>query len=147
MTPVDMLHLEHGQPGATPGDCFRCCVASLLDLPASEVPHFCDWPSPSINWVPRLAAWLAPRGLLYLPLDGIPDCWLAGDRRPLVIAGGKSPRGEWGHNVVGELSRAGYRLVHDPHPSRAGLVGEPEDYGLFLRLWEAPARSETERPT
>jgi hypothetical protein len=139
MTPVDQLHLHNSEDqNAEKGDCFRCCVATLLDMPASEVPHFCGLPAPSINWVPRLQGWLAPLGLLYIEVADIHPCWLVSSRRPLVIAGGKSPRGEFGHSVVGEVSRDGFRLIHDPHPSRAGIVGDPEDYGIFLRLSELP---------
>jgi hypothetical protein len=72
---------------------------------------------------------------MYLQVAGIP-WWCLSKRYPLVIAGGKSPRGTWGHCVVGELSRAGYRMIHDPHPSRLGLVGEPEDFGVFMKLVE-----------
>lgn len=143
MTPVDQLHLHSDEPDAEFGDCFRACVATLLDLPALEVPHFCRRPDPAVQWLKRTQDWLARRGLLYVEVNAVPWAYLQRPRRPLVIAGGKSPRGAFGHNVVGEISRDGFRLVHDPHPSRAGLVGEPEDYGIFMRLDELPNGSTT----
>ncbi len=138
MTPIDMLHLNHGQPGAIHGDCFRCCIASVLDLPAVDVPHFMAAPDQDILWAKRLDAFLRPRGMFWVSIQSFPEWQLSTGMRPLVIAGGKSPRGEWGHNVVGEMNRDGFRLIHDPHPSRAGIIGEPEDYGLLCRLWELP---------
>jgi hypothetical protein len=145
MKPVDMLHLDHGNPGAEYGDCLRCCVASILDLPAASVPHFAGLPDPTVNWTGRLQNFLSARGQYYIEVTDIPYCWRRKWIRPLVIAGGASPRGKWGHCVVGELSREGYRMIHDPHPSRAGLVGDPEDYGIICTLFElTPAPAEHE---
>lgn len=42
MTPVESLIKDHNPAEGRYGDCFRACIASLLDLPAEEVPHFCD---------------------------------------------------------------------------------------------------------
>lgn len=138
MTPADMLHLEHGQPNAIPGDCFRACIATLLDLPTADVPHFCDLPDPDTHWIRRTQDWLAERGMFYLNVQTIPWGFLQRNRRPTVIGGGKSPRGTWGHCVVGELTRDGFTILHDPHPSRAGLDGHPDDFGILMRLWEQP---------
>jgi hypothetical protein len=136
MKPVDMQFMETGKEGATPGDCFRCCVASLLELPIEDVPHFCDLPDPSVHWITRTQDWLYGRGLYYLQVNTIPHGWLLKKRPLIVIAGGKSPRGNWGHCVVGELKRwDSFKMTHDPHPSRAGIVGEPEDFGLFVKLF------------
>lgn len=52
---------------------------------------------------------------------------------PLVMARSKSPRGNWGYWVIVELSRDGYKLIHDTHPSRDGLIGEPEDWGILVK--------------
>ncbi len=137
MTPVDMAHLDMGTPGAEVGDCFRCCVATLLDLPRDDVPHFAGGPDGAAAWVVRTQEWLAQRGLLYIQVTDFVWPWVRGLSAPLVIAGGKSPRGvKGGHAVVVEVTCNGWRLIHDPHPSRAGIVGEPEDYGLFVRLAE-----------
>jgi hypothetical protein len=56
LKPVDMAHMESGVPGSTPGDCFRCCVATILGLSRDEVPHFCDLPDPATLWVLRTQA-------------------------------------------------------------------------------------------
>jgi hypothetical protein len=129
-----MLHLNHGQPGAVAGDCFRCCVASLFDRPAAEVPHFCE--DMDHTWHERLVNWLRPWRLFYIETKALPPWLLMPNLHPLVIVSGRSPRGNWGHSVVGEIDRNGWKLIHDPHPSRAGIVGEPEDFGMFVRLTE-----------
>lgn len=139
MTPVDMLHLNHGQPGAINGDCLRACLATILDLAADDVPHFMA--SDLDTWYQRVTDWLKPRGLAWLcmnwPATYMPDQVL--NLHPVVMVGGKSPRGPWGHFVVGQIGPHGYRLLHDPHPSRAGIVGEPEDFVLLVRLDQVAA--------
>lgn len=112
MIPVDQT--TFGQPG---GNCFSACVASLLDLPISEVPYFMDETS-GVKWYAQLDAWLAPRGYYALHFNIVDRA--AYDRENLwpkgyYILGGKSPRGD--HAVVAR----GAEVVHDPHPSRDGL--------------------------
>jgi len=141
MTPVDMTILNHNPEKGIIGDCFRCCIASLLDLPAEDVPHFCDydWEDKSPRWFVNLNRWLAPRGVSYIELpvaDDGPDSvvkWLS-SAAPFGfdvhhILGGTSPRG-FDHAVV---ARNGV-ISHDPHPSRAGLVGPQSDGAYMLGL-------------
>lgn len=45
-------------PDEVGGDCFRACLASILEVPLDEVPR----PSGD-DWVERYDDWLAPRGL------------------------------------------------------------------------------------
>lgn len=137
MTPVDMEHLDMGVPGAEVGDCFRCCVATLLDLPRDQVPHFAGGPDGSAMWIIRTQEFLAPLGLFYVQVTDFVWPWVRGFAAPLVIAGGVSPRGvKGGHAIVAQVTRNGWTMIHDPHPSRAGIVGDPEDYGLFVKLSE-----------
>jgi len=134
MIPVDMLHLDHGKPDAEYGDCMRACVASLFELPPEDVPHFCS--KDYVNtWVQCVNEWASKRGYFFTQIETIPLWSLTRNLGDIyLMAGGKSPRGDWGHWVINKLSRDGSHLFHDPHPSRAGLVGEPEDYGVFIRL-------------
>lgn len=106
MKPVDQT--AFGVPG---GNCFSACVASLLHLPIEAVPYFMG----ADNWVEAFADWLRPRGFypIFLKLGlTSADRW-----RPcgLYILGGTCVRGA--HAVVAR----GGEIVHDPHPSRAGL--------------------------
>lgn len=66
MTPQRQL-IEHCPNEGRYGDCQRTCVAAILDLHPSEVPHFCDnpdaLPGTADWWEARQTAWLAERGL------------------------------------------------------------------------------------
>ncbi len=66
MTPHAQL-IKHDPDNGDHGDCQRTCVAVILDLHPSEVPHFCDNPNARKGtpdwWAERQAAWLAERGL------------------------------------------------------------------------------------
>jgi hypothetical protein len=127
MIPVDQT--TFGMPH---GNCLSACVASLLHLPITQVPAFCD--KPDIDWWKRLLEWLHERGwyglMLNPPAGGKPP-------RGYHIRSGKSPRGDFLHSVVAR----GDEIVHDPHPSRAGLesfedfiVLVPLDPGQFADL-------------
>ncbi len=68
MTPDKQL-IEHCPDEGRYGDCQRTCIAVILDLHPSEVPHFNDDPRAERGtdawWERRQAAWLAERGLAY----------------------------------------------------------------------------------
>ncbi|MFC1418582.1 hypothetical protein [Streptacidiphilus cavernicola] len=96
----------HGDPQGRQGNCLQAAVASLLDLPLDDVPHFVE----ADDWTACLVDWAAEQG------------WLARYARPdapvaLGIACGPSPRGV--HHAV--VMRDGV-VVWDPHRSRDGLV-------------------------
>jgi len=139
MKPVDMI-VRHDPP-ASIGDCFRCCIASILELPAEAVPHFMadDWgKTKDFTWFQRLNQWLKARGLTYLELNVAPDQHSAGWFQNVEPAGfatyhvlsGSSRRAE--HSVV---ARNGV-MMHDPAPQKDGLIGPNHDslyvYGLLV---------------
>ncbi len=125
MTPVFQTGMD-----LQAGDCLAACAASLLDLPLSAVPNFAvadeDW------WHPSFCGWAEERGLL-VQCASLPG---EAKRLPppgtLCIVGGQSPRLQALHAVVMERTEAGWRLVHDPHPSGAGIVGDPVDAEWFV---------------
>lgn len=52
---------------AVPGDCVKCCVASILELSYEDVPHFVarevlDDDGEPMNWFDGVNVWLARRG-------------------------------------------------------------------------------------
>jgi RNase P/RNase MRP subunit p29 len=109
------------------GDCFNACVASLLELPLAEVPHFCSHD----DWWSYFNGWLEARGLYAINFQ------LTNNWRPegLYILNGRSPRGTYNHSVVALRDR----VVHDPHPSRAGIrTTYVDDDGKTLPLKEIP---------
>lgn len=104
------------------GTCFRASLASVLEIPETQVPDF-----PEANCDPGVDEFLAPRGMRYeeYPItDPAPSGW------HFIL--GTSPRGGQ-HCVVGLNGR----LAHDPHPvsddPRRGLV-EPKSWGVLEPL-------------
>ena len=110
-----------------PGDCFRSALACLLGRHRDEVPHFALY----LNWWEEIRRWMRSndgRDLYYVDAAE-PDHWdmIPGgtDEGALVMVGGPSPRGPFGHVCVG---RRDGTVLWDPHPSRAGLLDVTEFY-------------------
>jgi len=125
MIPVDQTTFGH--PG---GNCFSACVASLLEIQIGEVPYLME----DRDWFQGFIEWLRPRGLWAVTFS-VANGW-----RPdgYVILGGQSPRGS--HAVVG----LGLEVVHDPHPSRAGLT-VIEDATIIIPIDPAAAEKRRSR--
>ena len=138
-----------------PGDCWRACLASLLEVPLAEVPHFIHlhpserdpepgmaelagpwWWRESRAWVESvrpgwtLAAWDRPAEG-WRPIYGEQA---KGDPEGIpsrVILTAPSPRGEWNHSVlVFELDGT---LAHDPFPDGQGVLAGPGDVVALVR--------------
>lgn len=108
-----------GFPG---GNCFSACVASLLEIPLDEVPYFMG-ESLGLDggaWWERFGEWLKPRGFYAMCFE------LKNEWRPqgLCILSGKSPRELANPHALHSVVADGDRVVHDPHPSRAGVVDQ-----------------------
>lgn len=125
MTPVDMAvlmdHVEAGgadaavNDGAPAGDCLRACVATLLSMDLDEVPHFVQYIDHPDGTDPLLW-WWALIGFLVAHASHVE--WIDDkDCTGWSIATGLSPRGHQ-HAVVYHDGA----LIHDPHPSRSGLL-------------------------
>jgi hypothetical protein len=121
------------------GDCFAACVASILEVPLEEVPNFC---AGGADWLFEANRWLGTRGLCLFDIDladngSLRDCHALANRM-LVIASGKSPRGDWGHSVVARYvitedgSEHALDYVHDPHPSYDYHDGPVQQITCFL---------------
>lgn len=125
---IPVLQTRFREPGGPPaGNCFAACLASLLECPIGDVPYtvgLVDWWSPIVDW-------LAERGFapLHVPAQG----FAAGAEDLLCIAGGMGPRGI-PHSVLWRR----HKVVHDPHPSGGGLVGEPKDFVFLVPLDPRP---------
>lgn len=137
MTPVDQLVL-HDPPAL--GDCLRACVASVLDLPGQEVPHFVqigadvhgDTEDDGVAWYQEMQRFLAAHGLdvLWCSIDQV-DEYLPWSVMDVCMLQGPSPRGDFSHIVVG---RPDGTILHDPHPSRDGLAGPVTHVALFAEV-------------
>ena len=111
------------------GDCFRACAASIFELRLEDIPNFWeqtqdvsefwklnnDWFSKEKGY--RCISFQLKKEDIHL-VDGV-----------LCVALARSPRGDIDHAVVW---RDG--VVHDPHPSNAGLAERPDTFTLFIPL-------------
>lgn len=148
MTPAKQL-FTNADDVRPVGDCWRTCVAMLLDLPPAYVPHWVDeflnapdvqtdiWPlfEGAVVEVPAYVAacqgWLNGRGLELVSYDGPPP-----GHTGFAIATGPSPRGDWSHAVVVysvalDAGGTDWRLAADPHPSNDYLAGAPTEFAII----------------
>lgn len=123
------------------GNCLAAALASVLELELRDVPDFCTDDDDDSEWFDRMQEWLAKRGLCVVhlnleasgalpPMPGMIDgTW--------CIVGGRSPRGDWDHSVVGRyrLVQGGHaiELVHDPHPD-GGFLKYFSDVQFFVLI-------------
>ena len=109
------LHLKARSRPRHWGDCYRACLASILELPAAEVPHFIEVRRCAPEWRDDERDWLRARGLeaivvtLKTPLPEILGFFGAANPGVHYIVAGI------GHNGVPHAVVAcGNRIVHDP---------------------------------
>lgn len=125
-----MTPLHQTKFGTPEGNCIAACVASIMEKPLSEVPNFI---MPKFEeWQDRLDEWLAQFGLssVCVSSEAMPGAY--------SIACGVSPRDKSiDHCVVWR----GGAMIHDPHPSGDGIVGEPHDWTYFVLIDAAQAIS------
>lgn len=123
MKPVQQTILHDPANGKT-GNCIVACVASLLDMDIEEVPHFLEVGGAQ-QWRKHLSDWLLPRGLAYVEIwcaqKETYDWYLLEYLRDIgyYTLSGPSPRHQGVEHMV--IAR-GDEIVHDPHPSNAGLA-------------------------
>lgn len=129
MTPV-MQEFDHDPPKSY-GDCHRAAIASLLDLPLADVPHFAaGLPDGDPQFWERQDIWLRARGLALISIPILGEnvskvclaaiAWNPG--HPEFLLGGTSKLG-CGHTVVADKSG----IIHDPSKAQSGIVGPMND--------------------
>lgn len=130
--------------GYPEGNCFMASVASVIECELSDLPDLfsecCVWDDGKTVWNDDKNHWwdVTQRGLKKLgwyiltiyPATGVPAGY--------ALAGGDSPRAE---TVNEEGKKVGHivvvldgKLVHDPHPDGTGLLGEPTEHYVLVRL-------------
>lgn len=121
-------------PAGQRGNCVQTCLIAVTGIP--DVPHFYDTDEAAEDQHVKSQQWLAERGWskLWIPWEWIESGWVHLPPDALVIVSGKSPRGDWHHVVVGTICGTQWTLVHDPHPSQAGLDGTPNGFYLLTAL-------------
>lgn len=121
MTPYEQLIIHDPARGVV-SDCFRACIACLLDEDPHEVPHvFMDGCDLDIG-LRRMRSHLRSLGLGYvelsIPLDVSPTEY--GITGHYILTGKSLRQVEQSHCVI---AQGAYNTVWDPHPMRQGLSG------------------------
>lgn len=132
MKPVHCI-IKHDPENGTYGDCVRACVASVLELPAMEVPHFYEDNCDGETGYARIREWLAGRNLapffVYFngsdPLETVLEHMTVANPEAHYILYGNS--GEGDHVVVCQ----GGKVVHDPAWIADGIAG-PNSNGFWV---------------
>jgi hypothetical protein len=136
MTPVKQL-LRHKPHEGIYGDCHRAALASILEMPIEDIPHFGDlslyseeeWARAERDWL--LGIGYIPISLFYETDDLAGVLFSTGYLNPDTygILGGTSRNGV-GHSVV----ICNGAIVHDPSQDDSGIIGPMKD-GRFWVTW------------
>jgi hypothetical protein len=121
MKPVDQL-----REGLW-GPCLQACLASILELPAGEVPDFAA--DHGHRWFRELVRWGERK---HLHMVYVSTTTMIADLHPnnlYWIAIGDSVH-QHRHSIVCQSNS----VIHDPHSSRAGLV-QLEDALIVIPQW------------
>lgn len=135
--PPPIRKLPNAVKQTTPTNCFRACVATVLNLPIEEVPQACD--GKTWDW-DAFQDWLAKMNLQAIEMTFLNGGTMYPVRKPvLCIATGPSPRLPGvQHAVVAEfIGLEGFRLLFDPHMEELWIDGEPTHATFFVRITDA----------
>lgn len=127
MTPVKQEFI-HDPSNGVYGDCQRAVIASLLDLPIHDVPHFFGGSkNDQVGHWELLQKFLRSKGYAWLvvPAKSGAAFYGADDESIFHEISGPSPRGK---GVIHAVVGCGGRIVFDPHPSNSGLAGDPSEW-------------------
>lgn len=157
MTPHSQL-ITHNPDKGDYGDCQRTCVAVILDLHPSEVPHFCDDPTATRDdeswWAKRQEKWLAERGMTMATIAYSGDCSLSdvmlwtsrqnpttpmillgqsslGCNHVVVVLDGEIVCDPSGNGIVGPAAEGVWEVSFiSVHSHRAALTAEHLGHGI-----------------
>jgi hypothetical protein len=124
--------------GSVSGNCFRACLASILEIDIDSIPAFEDmgtsWHEPFWKFLREQNLDFEGTGYFKNPnYDGMEKLKAYEGIDGFIIVNGKSPRA-WvtrGHSVVYKNGE----MIHDPHPSSDGLT-ELESFYMIRRMPE-----------
>lgn len=102
----------------TNGNCFQACVASIMELPLTNVPNFMDFNDDKGHWWREFGAWLRRRNMFHYSVElaepnrGEWADWL--EDKQLIYLGSIKSGG-----VHHALVLKGTNVIHDPWPNNA----------------------------
>lgn len=127
MTPVKQEFTHKPEIGQH-GDCQRAVIASLLDLPIADVPHFLqEADGDATKFWEGMQSFLHSKGYAYLTIPNACGAAFYGANDDLIYyeVSGVSPRNP---NVMHAVIGCDGEIVFDPHPDNTGLVGDPSKW-------------------
>ena len=114
---------------ASKGNALQAAVASIFDKALDEVPNFitmkCGYEQGIREYV---------KDYYNLEKTKIDSLGKFNDNHlgKICIIRGKSPRGDFGHVVVGKLIADGkFEMIHDPHPDNT-FLDDAEPFGWYM---------------
>lgn len=133
---ADPVRGDGHDAAGNPGDCLRTAVACLLGLSYEDVPHFAQY----LGWWNHMRRWARQWDRDFacvIPEDGKVRHLFEREGAGLLLGSGPSPRGAFWHVVLVDFD---LELVHDPHPSGAGLVEVAEVIACIPPYWPPPGQ-------
>ena len=120
MIPIEQQLFYNEETGER-GDCLKCCLASLLELPYEEVPHFVAMGD---RWFIEEMNWLASRNWqifqAFFTVDENDPTKLSGYTVGYWLAGVTSLRTRSdGSHISHMVVMKDNEIAFDPHPDRA----------------------------
>ena len=111
MIPVTQ-DIFYNDPQGRKGNCFQAAIASIVEKPLNEVPHFAAIEDDT--WWEQTLKFLNDNGydVFHCEIAELPHV-----KDNLVLVVGKSQRGV-NHSVIYKNGS----LAHDPHPSKTGVT-------------------------
>ena len=107
------------------GNCMQACVASVFELELNDVPNFMSEGPDRFHEL--LLRWCNSKGLTVFDINTGGDCNKI-FKDAYVIVAGPSPRNkDKSHAVIYYNDK----MVHDPHPDKSGIIGDPEYITVF----------------
>ena len=131
--PKQTLLKENGEFG----DCVRCCIAAIINMPALEVPHFArDFGG---SWDSEAQKWLNARGWVMIEVLHQAPVALniyASEKADFpIMACGPTVRSRTQHQQHAVVNSVAWgRTIYDPHPSEDGLLAVAQRY-LIVKAW------------
>ena len=122
-----MIPTDQTKFGKPEGNCFSACIASILEVPLEALPNLNGYSDD--DWWLKTQQWIEENSdysYIEVTITTLEEAAYSFGNS-YWIATGKSPRGNCNHAVV----FLGGKMVHDPHPDRAGLRGDPISAGFF----------------
>lgn len=124
------------------GDCFRACIASLLEEPLELVPNFWDGAEDSNQMMVNARKFLEENyglGIMRVALQD--DAFIHASKGVYFILGGTSNTHALAHHaVIGQFTETAciHEIVHDPNPNNPGVGIQMAAYFIIPLKYNRP---------